>query len=54
MLKVENVSVAYGKSRVVHDVSFQIKDDEKLLIIGTNAVGKTTLLKGIVGLLDLS
>lgn len=52
MLKVEDVSVAYGKSQVVHDVSFQIADNEKLLILGRNGVGKTTLLKSIVGLLN--
>jgi len=52
MLKVEDVSVAYGKSQVVHDVSFQIEDNEKLLILGRNGVGKTTLLKSIVGLLN--
>lgn len=52
MLKVENVSVSYGKSQVVHNVSFQIKDDEKLVILGRNGVGKTTLLKSIVGLLN--
>lgn len=51
MLKVENVSVSYGKSQVVHNVSFQIQDNEKLLILGRNGVGKTTLLKSIVGLL---
>lgn len=51
MLKVENVSVSYGKSQVVHNVSFQIQDDEKLLILGRNGVGKTTLLKSIIGLL---
>lgn len=51
MLKVEDVSVSYGKSQVVYDVSFQIEDNEKLLILGRNGVGKTTLLKSIIGLL---
>ncbi len=51
MLKVSDVSVSYGKSQVVHNVSFQIEDDEKLVILGRNGVGKTTLLKSIIGLL---
>lgn len=51
MLKVEDVSVSYGKSQVVYDVSLQIEDNEKLLILGRNGVGKTTLLKSIIGLL---
>ena len=48
MLKVEDVSVSYGKSQVVYNVSFQIEDNEKLLILGRNGVGKTTLLKSII------
>lgn len=51
MLKVEDVSVSYGKSQVVYNVSFQIENHEKLLILGRNGVGKTTLLKSIIGLL---
>lgn len=53
MLKVENVSVNYGKSKVVTDVSFEVKSDEKLVILGRNGVGKTTLLKSIIGLLPI-
>lgn len=52
MLKVEDVSVSYGKSQVIYDVSFQIQNNEKLVILGRNGVGKTTLLKSIIGLLD--
>lgn len=51
MLKVDDVSVSYGKSQVVYNVSFEIKDDEKLILLGRNGVGKTTLLKSIIGLL---
>ena len=41
MLKVDDVSVSYGKSQVVYNVSFEIKDDEKLILLGRNGVGKT-------------
>lgn len=51
MLKIDDVSVSYGKSQVVYNVSFQIEDQEKLVILGRNGVGKTTLLKSIIGLL---
>ena len=51
MLKVDDVSVSYGKSQVVYNVSFEIKDNEKLVLLGRNGVGKTTLLKSIIGLL---
>ncbi len=53
MLKVENISVNYGKSRIVTDVSFQLNREDCLVILGRNGVGKTTLLKSIIGILPL-
>lgn len=53
MLEISNVSVNYGQSRVVNDVSFQVNREDKLVILGRNGVGKTTLLKSIIGLLPL-
>jgi urea transport system ATP-binding protein len=53
MLTVKDVSVSYGESRVVHDVSFNVLPTEKMVILGRNGVGKTTLLKSIVGLLPM-
>ena len=51
MFAVENVSVSYGKSRVVADVSFEIGRKEKVILLGRNGVGKTTLLKSLIGFL---
>lgn len=53
MLRLENASVSYGKSKVVSNVSFQVDKNEKLVILGRNGVGKTTLLKSIIGLLPI-
>ncbi|KOA20087.1 high-affinity branched-chain amino acid transport ATP-binding protein LivF [Clostridium homopropionicum DSM 5847] len=53
MLMVKDVSVNYGESRVVHDVSFNVLPTEKMVILGRNGVGKTTLLKSMVGLLPM-
>lgn len=53
MLSIQNVSVNYGKSRIVTNVSFDVKPSEKMVIIGRNGVGKTTLLKSIIGILPL-
>lgn len=53
MLCLDSVSVNYGKSRVVMNVSFNVSGLEKLVILGRNGVGKTTLLKSIIGLLPL-
>ena len=53
MLEVNAVSVSYGKSRIVNKVSFSVDSTEKLAILGRNGVGKTTLLKSLIGLLPI-
>jgi urea transport system ATP-binding protein len=53
MFSVEHVNVNYGKSRVITDVSFELPQGGKLAILGRNGVGKTTLLKALIGLLPL-
>jgi len=53
MLEVKAVSVSYGQSSVVNQVTFSVDSAEKMLILGRNGVGKTTLLKSLIGLLPL-
>lgn len=53
MLAVSHVNVNYGKSRVVTDVSFELARGKKLVVLGRNGVGKTTLMKCIIGLLPV-
>ena len=53
MLEVNAISVCYGKSRIVNNVSFAVDSSEKLAILGRNGVGKTTLLKSKIGLLPM-
>ncbi|MAY27709.1 MAG: ABC transporter ATP-binding protein [Aurantimonas sp.] len=48
-LAVENVSSGYGAATVVRDVSFGIAPGEILVILGKNGMGKSTLLKTIMG-----
>ncbi len=50
MLTVENVHAYYGKSHVLQGISLQVGDGELVGILGRNGVGKTTLLKSIMGL----
>ncbi|HPF78368.1 MAG TPA: ABC transporter ATP-binding protein [Alphaproteobacteria bacterium] len=50
VLSVQSVSTGYGKKRVVQNVSFDIQKGEVLGLIGLNGVGKTTLIKTIIGL----
>lgn len=51
MLEVSNLNVAYRESRVIHDVSLNVAAREAVAIMGRNGMGKTTLLKTLIGLL---
>jgi urea transport system ATP-binding protein len=51
MLEVSDLHVSYGQSEVIHAATFAAKKGEILAIMGRNGMGKTTLLKALVGLL---
>ena len=51
MLDVDNLNVFYGESHVVRDVSFHVAPRESLAIMGRNGMGKTTLLKALIGMI---
>ncbi len=51
---IENLSVYYGKTTAISDVSLDIKQGEFLGIIGPNGGGKSTLLKAILGLIPIT
>jgi branched-chain amino acid transport system ATP-binding protein len=50
MLDVEAINTYYGKSHILHDVSFEAGNDEVVALLGRNGVGKTTTMKSIIGL----
>jgi branched-chain amino acid transport system ATP-binding protein len=52
MLKLTNVSTAYGKVRVLREVSLEIGENEIVAIVGANGAGKSTMLNTISGLLN--
>ena len=52
-LKCENLSVGYEKDCIVKNCSFEIEKGDYICIIGENGVGKSTLMKGILGLVPL-
>lgn len=54
MLEVNGIHVAYGRARVLHDVSLRLNRGEMVFIVGRNGAGKTTLLKTINGLMKPS
>ena len=52
-LKVDGVQSGYGEALVVHDVSFEVRPGEIFALLGKNGMGKTTLLKTVMGFLPL-
>ncbi|HQT60224.1 MAG TPA: urea ABC transporter ATP-binding subunit UrtE [Acidiphilium sp.] len=50
LLTLDRVSAAYGRSQVLWDVDLAVPDGGALALVGRNGVGKTTLLKTIVGI----
>jgi urea transport system ATP-binding protein len=51
MLEISGLNVFYGDSQVVRDVDFQILPGQVVCLMGRNGVGKTTLLKTLMGVL---
>jgi urea transport system ATP-binding protein len=51
MLVVEGLDVAYGSTQVLFDMSLEVPDGALLCVMGRNGVGKTTLLRAIIGTL---
>ncbi|MBO5982940.1 MAG: ATP-binding cassette domain-containing protein, partial [Clostridia bacterium] len=51
--KILNGAVSYDGNMVLENVDIEINDREKIAIIGRNGCGKTTLLKAIMGEIEL-
>lgn len=51
MLRAEDLIVAWGDTRVVHEVSLEVGEGEVVCLMGRNGAGKTTLLKALMGIL---
>jgi ABC-type branched-subunit amino acid transport system ATPase component len=50
ILRVESINTFYGKSHIVHDVSFDVRANEVVALLGRNGAGKSTTLKSILGI----
>ena len=46
-------AVSFGDEEILHDINFEIRNTEKIAVVGRNGCGKTTLLKLIHGEVDL-
>ena len=51
LLEIQGLNTFYGKSHILRDVDLSVKSGEMVCLIGRNGVGKTTLLKSLIGLL---
>ena len=51
MLTVSDYSVAYGQSNVISDLNMEVKEHEIVAVLGRNGMGKTTLMKSLIGIL---
>jgi branched-chain amino acid transport system ATP-binding protein len=54
MLRLDRVEAAYGLSRVLHGVTIDAREGEVVSLLGRNGAGKSTTLKAIVGLVDVT
>jgi branched-chain amino acid transport system ATP-binding protein len=52
MLKINNLHAYYGKSHVLHGVSFEVQSGEIVALLGRNGSGRSTTAKAIMGLVQ--
>jgi len=52
MLHVDNLHAYYGKSHVLHGVSFDVQPGEIVALLGRNGSGRSTTAKAVMGLVD--
>lgn len=51
MLTVSDYRVAYGQSEVLHGLDFEVRPREIVALMGRNGMGKSTLMKSLIGML---
>lgn len=54
VLEVSQIRVHYGQSQIIENLSFGAGENEIVAVMGLNGMGKTTLMKALIGLLPLS
>ena len=52
--QIKHANVMYAADIILEDINFEIRDTEKIAIVGRNGCGKTTLLKLIAGMVEMS
>ena len=54
MLEVRDITVKYGESEVLLDVSLTLREGDVIALLGANGAGKTTLIRALNGTLPLA
>lgn len=52
LLEVKNLNTLYGRSHILHDLSFRLDQGQSMSLMGRNGMGKTTTLKSILGIVQ--
>ena len=52
-IRISHANVQFGGDVILQDINFEVRDNEKIAIVGRNGCGKTTLLRAACGLLPM-
>lgn len=52
VLKLENLTVGYNDKKVLENINFLLSHNQKVVIIGKNGIGKSTIIKTIMGIIE--
>jgi urea transport system ATP-binding protein len=53
LLQIEGIGVAYGQSQIIDGLSLSVEPGEIVALMGLNGMGKTTLMKAVMGILPV-
>lgn len=50
IIEVRNFAISFGKTKIVRDISFEVKKGETFGLLGSNGSGKTTIIRALLGI----